>query len=172
MRGHRSTRFTLLAMVIAAVALATVAVTGRGQPAVADDDSAAGIVGSWTGGEPGEAPFELVTFTRDGAVLRSGAPISQIPPEAGLGVTHVFSTADHGTWVRTGAREVAGRIVSLSFDEEGNLIFVATSDFTLAVTPDGESASGQARLELRTPAGDVLRRAEFPLHATRIRVAQ
>jgi hypothetical protein len=155
-----------------AAVLAAVAIVGRGQPTAADAGRGEGIVGSWIGGAQGEAPFELVTFTRDGAILYSGAPTSSVPPDLGLGVTRHFSAGGHGTWVRTGEREFAGRIVELLFDEEGNLITIVTADFTATLSPDGDSASVSTRVERRSPAGDLIDAFEGPLQASRIHVAQ
>lgn len=120
----------------------------------------------------GPAPSQLVTFTADGSFLLSAAPVFPVPPEAGVGVTRVFGSGGHGTWIQTGERRFAARFVSLLFDEEANLIAIFTSESTITISPDEDSLSVLARHEFRAPDGTLIDAGEGPAQGTRIRVDQ
>ena len=145
MRSHGRMRLSLVGALIAAVAVAAVAIMGRGQTTPVDAGSGTGIVGSWEVTVDGRAPSQLITFTADGSVLFSSGVAYQVPPQVGLGVTRVFSSAGHGTWARMGERRYAGRFIAMLFDDDGRLVITFTSDFTLTLNSDGDSFSVAAQ---------------------------
>ena len=124
------------------------------------------LVGAWivtvtpTPGPTAPPPStELTTFTRDGGVLNSNAPVTAAFPALSTG---------HGVWVREDARTFAVTFVHLLFDATGTGVGSVKVLATVTVDETGAVLSGVARADVFDPTGTLLFSNPATVQATRI----
>jgi hypothetical protein len=124
------------------------------------------LVGAWivtvtpTPGPTAPPPStELTTFTRDGGVLNSNAPVAAAFPALSTG---------HGVWVSEDDHTFAVTFVHLLFDATGTLVGSAKVLATVTVDETGDALSGVARADIFDPTGALLLSNPATVQATRI----
>ncbi len=154
-------------------ALAGAALVAGGSGGVARAQAGQHLEGSWmfaaisAGGQAGPPRF-LVTFTRDGLVIRT-APLQQAAPPA-LGVARMFISTTHGEWMRTGDREFAVTVVGFAFDETGNFLATQRIRATIRLDETLNTFTALSNVQFVTSDGSVIDGGTVPVQGTRIRV--
>lgn len=123
---------------------------------------AGSFVGSWLVTLPDEptangAPrMALLTATSDGIVLSSDTPTSPVMPGQGPpGVSRTYATSGFGAWGQSGDQEEF-TFYEIDFDDAGNVIDIVKITASGSVSTDGNGWSGQYRVEIDDPSGNVI----------------
>ena len=156
------------AVAIAGTALAT-------QRASAQNDDAAGFVGSWritvtpdalAGGESlGPA---LATFGADGTMLTAGSPVILTPP--GSPFPLVIASGGHGTWTADGPQSAAFTFLVLLAEEGGTAHATVTISGIAELDSAGDTWEGEYSAKTVGQYGNTLSEGHGGLAGTRVGV--
>lgn len=144
-------------------------------PAVSQTvQSGSSIVGSWLVSiSPDPIPeTQVMSFTSDGIVIATNTPTQPVlPGQEPPGVSRTYSTNDLGVWSQTGDQQFQMTIVSAAYDDTGAVVDIDKAILSFTLSADGSSFSGQFRVEVSDPMGNLLFASPGPIAqftATRI----